>query len=721
MRAWLARAPLQKKLLGLVLFACAAALLLTATAFLVSDYLRFRHEMVRELTSRVDLVALNSAPALAFGDRRTARENLDVLSGHEDIGVAALYDRQGRQFARYARSEAAPVPVDVPVEVAETVPPQPSYNRIQFHAGYLELSRDILAGGDVIGHMLLRASLSPLRARLLTSIEILAATLLTALAFAGLLALRLQKTITGPVLSLAGTMEKVSRWQDYSLREPASASRDEIGRLVGGFNDMLAQIEIRDRELKNYKNQLERLVDERTAELLKARDEALQANRTKSSFLANMSHEIRTPMNAVLGYTQVLRSDAGLSEQQAKALSAIESAGLHLLDIINDILDLSKVEAGALELRIADFDLRELVEGMAQLFQLRCEQKGLAWRLASNIEPGTLVRGDQSKLRQVLINLLGNAVKFTDSGYVELSVQGDGEDYAFAVADSGAGIPLAQQAFIFDPFHQGESGHQKGGTGLGLALVKRHLELMGSAIALESAPGAGARFRFALCLPPGEMASQQRLPGELGQADRPLAVWVVDDVAGNRDVLCQLLAQVGLAAHDFADAESALAALEREAPDLVFMDIRMPGMDGFAALARIRAEPGLAGIKVVAITASSFERLPEAYLRAGFDGFIPKPFVFGAVCSLITELTGAHFFATPPAASTVAAGEWRLPAALKDQLTQAANQADLSALRALQPALAEFPGVASRVEDFMSRYDVDGMLHFLAEVSHETG
>jgi two-component system, sensor histidine kinase len=715
---WIRHAPLKRKLMAVVLLVCVLALSVTAAAMIIADNIRFKRDFVRELTSRADMVALNSAPAMAFGDERTSRENLQVLSGHADIAVAALYDRDGQLFAYYRRDAMADIPLDVPMRL----PVSDLAEQFTFHDRYLEFSRAVRAAEEPIGQILIRASLKELHSRMWAAVEVLAATLVAVLLIAAVLAARLQRAITEPVLQLAATMRQVSSERDYSIRASHN-SHDEVGELITGFNHMLAQVEVRESELTGYRDHLERLVAERTTELSRARDEALRANRAKSIFLANMSHEIRTPMNAVLGYAQVLRNRSPVDEQQAQAIAAIENAGMHLLELINDILDLSKVEAGAMELHPTDFDLHELVTVLDQMLRIRCEQKGLEWRIQSEVLPGTLVHADQGKLRQVLINLLGNAVKFTDTGYVCFSLRRHGASYEFEVQDSGAGIAPEQQANLFEPFQQGDSGHQKGGTGLGLALVKRHLELMGSAIEFEMVAGTGACFWFVLALPPALKAlpATSAVTAEPRFCEQPLLCFVVDDVEGNRDVMRQLLEHAGMQVQVFSDGQSVLTELiaVEILPTLVFMDIRMPGMDGFTVLDRIRTTPKLAELKVVAVTASSFERRPEAYLAAGFNGFLPKPVVFSALCQVIVQLTGAKFVAAAPVATPEPELGWRLPAVLKKELKRAVQFADISRLRQLLPQLSAQPSLRSRFESCLSRYDVEGLMRILDEVQDE--
>jgi len=391
------------------------------------------------------------------------------------------------------------------------------------------------------------------------------------------------------------------------------------------------------------------------AELVDAREKALSATRQKSAFLANMSHEIRTPMNAVLGYAQILALDSALNESQRRAVSTIERSGNHLLELINEILDISKIEAGKMELHETEFDLNKLLNDLSDMFRMRCNQAGLVWnvQLPSENERLCLI-GDQGKLRQVLINLLGNAAKFTSTGSVSLAVQLLEESrYEFEVIDTGPGIDELAQKSIFKAFAQSDEGHKKGGTGLGLAIASRHIELMGGKLHLESAPGAGARFYFTLTLPPAanEFAATTA-SGITVRLRIEHKALVVDDNAVNRDILAHFLETVGFTVRTADDGDTALAALEQERPDIVFMDFKMPRLNGVDATKAIRAQYGY-GVKIVMVSASVFEHEADLFREAGADLSLRKPVSLPQLSNAIVELLGKeHIEVTEGIAST---------------------------------------------------------------------
>jgi PAS domain S-box-containing protein len=381
--------------------------------------------------------------------------------------------------------------------------------------------------------------------------------------------------------------------------------------------------------------------------LAAALQEAEAASRAKSAFLAAMSHEIRTPLNGVLGMTQAMAAGP-LSPEQRARLAVVQDSGQGLLALLNDLLDLSKIEAGRLELEVSEFALREIVEGVAQVFRPLASQKGLRLDTVMSAHVAKRYAGDALRLRQILYNLVGNATKFTTSGGVTLDVRQRRGMLRLQVRDTGPGIPLAYQSRLFREFEQGDPSvaRRHGGTGLGLAICARLTGLMGGRISVRSAPGAGAAFTVHLPLQPvaGEAPAPAATAAAAAAAAAGLSVLVAEDNPTNQLVIETLLTQLGLKCRVVGDGLAAVTAWSEEAWDLVLMDVHMPGMDGPTAAGVIRAREqaeGRARTPILALTANAMSHQLDEYRQAGMDDLIAKPIEVPTLAAAIARWTTA--------------------------------------------------------------------------------
>jgi len=523
------------------------------------------------------------------------------------------------------------------------------------------------------------------------------------------------------------------------ISEKARAVRGENGEVLyyEGVVENITERKRAEDSLQAAHHALEVRVKERTAELghsnealqaeiierKKAEDAAASASKAKSTFLAHMSHEIRTPLNAVLGHAQILQRDKTLPREHRQAIEAIANSGAHLFGLIDDVLDISKIEAGRMELQPVSFDLTSLVKRLEAMFRHRCQQKRLQFAVTGPSEGNPCwLHGDEGKLRQILINLLGNAVKFTERGEVRLAVAREPNGkYRFEVTDTGIGIDAEEQARIIIPFAQGSAGIRKGGTGLGLIISRRQIELMAGELQFYSEAGVGSRFFFSLplpqvgSLPPSDILADYRharlAPGE------KVSALVVDDIEENRNVLAGLLSAAGCDVFTAESGQHALELARASEPDIIFMDIWMPGMNGIETTHAILAESKIKA-KIVAHSASAFDHEQKRYLDAGFDDFFAKPFRYERICECLAEHLHVRFEQEiAPVLDPIE--NIPLPPQLASRLKAAAELYNVTEMKAHLCELALLGGpaedVANRLLEAVQQCDIAFVLDYLAE------
>ncbi len=451
---------------------------------------------------------------------------------------------------------------------------------------------------------------------------------LLAVAISIAMAYLFRRSIVAPVRRLTGVAERVAAGHLSARAEVES--RDEIGVLATSINIMTQRLAQTIEHLETV-----------FADAQRAKDAAEAANRAKSAFLANMSHELRTPLNGILGYAQILLRDKTLREHETTGLNVIQQSGEHLLTLINDVLDFAKIEVGRLELYMTDIHFTRFLRVIAEMVEIKAAQKGVDF--ICNLAPDlpAWVRTDEQRLRQVLLNLLSNAIKFTDRGKVLLSVSMPAAGrIRFEVQDTGIGIGADKLEAIFMPFEQvGELQRRLGGTGLGLAISRQFVRLMGGDIRVNSRVGEGSTFWFELDLPMvGSKTETTSAPGVIGYQGPRKKILVVDDIAENRAVAIDMLGELGFEMSEAKSGEDGLEQAQSLRPDLILMDLVMPGMDGLEATRCLRALPTLKDVPIIAISAGASSDDQEKSLRAGADAFLSKPVDYASLLAKVAKL-----------------------------------------------------------------------------------
>ena len=617
-----------RKLVAIINIATIIAVLFASILFGASEAFNYRRNTVEQIATLADVIGTNSTAAITFEDPALADQVLASLKADDAITQAHIYDSSGALFSAYHRGSdvslrnheitpavyklvAAVIASDIPVEKFDGL-------------SHLDAVRPIFFDTELIGYLHLRASLGEFVATLERIALVAAGVLMLGALVAYFLSFRLQSAVSRPILELSQLMQTVSRDQDYSIRA-VPVSKDEIGQLMGGFNDMLIQINMRDVQLEEANAQLKVSVEE----TLQAMEAAKSASRAKSDFLARMSHEIRTPMNGVLGMTELLLA-SDLTGNDKKFAETIQQSGETLLAVINDILDFSKVESGKLVLEEADYNLAEIVEGVIDLLYTPARKKGIS--LVGSIDPQAMqiINGDAMRVRQVLMNLVGNAIKFTSEGGVVVALEqietvAGGDEFRISVRDTGIGVSRSDAAVLFESFAQADisTTRKYGGTGLGLAIAKQLVELMGGKIGVDSEPGKGSTFWFTLPANPassdaaGEWQEQQAFPGT--------RVLYVDAKKEYRDIVSGYLNAWQMDTHTADSQDAVMRTLVENDEPFDLMLVNLPPGPTAELVAAVRSDSTSSHPAIIAFDEAHADEGGFSSGQRNADFYVSKP------------------------------------------------------------------------------------------------
>jgi signal transduction histidine kinase/CheY-like chemotaxis protein len=646
---------ISRRLTWMNMLVSGTALLLACAAFIAYDMVTFQANIVRNLSTQAQIIGSNTASALLFNDQQSAENTLSALKASPEILSASICTPDGRLFAAYSREQAGQV------QALPAIPP----GQTEIHwlrSKEIVLVRSIVFQGKPTAIVYIRSGVEELNRRLERYAGIAAIVLLACMLAALLVSSIFRKAVAEPIVRLAEIARVVSRDRNYSLRAtPTRGGSSELSILIDAFNEMLAQIQQSEGALRQAHDQLEQRVRERTEELetakkdveefsysvVRAKEEVERASKFKDQWLSTMSHELRTPLNAVLGFSDLLADEryGPLNDRQQRYVSHIHTGGKHLLKLISDILDLSKIEAGKMELTREDVAVASaFAEVISALYPL-AEKKSQG--LLQQVDPSLHVHVDATRFKQVLMNLAGNAIKFTpEGGRIELAARPLDDQVRIEVRDNGPGIPPEQQQRIFEAFFRlRESGSATEGTGLGLAITARLVELHGSKLEIESKPGEGACFNFSLPLIAIATDQPAHTSMPMPRAHKAPRILVVEDNAATGQLIQSQLASSGYETLRCDKPERATEMAAEHQPDAITLDLLMQPVHGLEVLLQLKRDRRTSQIPVVVVTVVD---QPGVGAALGADEYLIKPVDKATLLAAVERCLRSRGGAPPP-------------------------------------------------------------------------
>lgn len=652
--------PIQNKLAGAIIFTSLTALIFVCVIFLITNIIISKNNFKSEINAIFELTAKNIVAPIYFLDQKSTKDSLNALKIAGDVHSAAVYLASNEKFATYIRKNE-----EYKLNrLLYIFPKKPPLEKSIKKNGRLILTKKIYLKKELLGYLYIEFDEKRYNNQRALYIVFAIITGICAIVISYILSFYLKDFLLVPILNLLNIVKKISNDKDYSIRAK-SYDKDEIGELIEGFNHMIERIESRDLALKTHKDTLEKQVVERTMditnanielqrlnkELITAKKEADQASAAKSIFLANMSHELRTPLNGIIGYTELLKKETdNLNHETMERVDIINKCGEHLLYMIDDILDLSKVEAGKLEIVKTSFLLKEFINTTAAMAQSRLLNHEIKILVNFSDNLPKAVEADAKRIRQVLLNLLGNSIKFTKKGTISLNVKRLNNKIRFEVADTGIGIHEDQLEKIFLSFSQAGDPSQKAeGTGLGLAISSQLVKLMDGKLSVESSPGVGSRFWFDLNLKKtnshdgeyGEISgsSYHRIKQYMRKDSdkKPFRVLIVDDIEENIVFLKTILEHTGF---EVETTDNGLKAYEKAISDefdIILMDMVMPEMNGLESSVKIIETLGSNSPLIIAVSAGTNIDMENKALESGCSYILSKPINIDKLLSLIEQ------------------------------------------------------------------------------------